>query len=72
MNLNADVIADMFGDLERTIVRNRILDGEPRIDGRDHKTVRPISIRTKFLERTHGSCLFTRGETQAIVVAYFR
>jgi polyribonucleotide nucleotidyltransferase len=67
--LSADAIADMFGELERTTVRNRILDGEPRIDGRDHKTVRPISIRTKFLDRTHGSCLFTRGETQAIVVA---
>ncbi|HAU1153083.1 TPA: polyribonucleotide nucleotidyltransferase [Legionella pneumophila] len=67
--LKADVIANMFGELERSIVRNRILDGEPRIDGRDHRTVRPISIRTKFLERTHGSCLFTRGETQAIVVA---
>ncbi|MBL7481829.1 polyribonucleotide nucleotidyltransferase [Legionella bononiensis] len=67
--LSADVIEEMFGELERTIVRNRILDGEPRIDGRDHKTVRPISIRTKFLDRTHGSCLFTRGETQAIVVA---
>ncbi|MDR3442215.1 MAG: polyribonucleotide nucleotidyltransferase [Legionella sp.] len=65
----ADVIANMFGELERATVRNRILDGEPRIDGRDHKTVRPISIRTKPLERTHGSCLFTRGETQAIVVA---
>ncbi|WP_298627459.1 polyribonucleotide nucleotidyltransferase [uncultured Legionella sp.] len=67
--LSADAIADMFGELERTTVRNRILDGEPRIDGRDHKTVRPIAIRTKFLDRTHGSCLFTRGETQAIVVA---
>lgn len=67
--LSASVIEEMFGDLERTIVRNRILDGEPRIDGRDHKTVRPISVRTKFLDRTHGSCLFTRGETQAIVVA---
>lgn len=66
---NPDVIANMLGDLERLTVRQRILDGEPRIDGRDHKTVRPISIRTKFLERTHGSCLFTRGETQAIVVA---
>ncbi|AMP90709.1 polyribonucleotide nucleotidyltransferase [Legionella pneumophila] len=67
--LKTDVIANMFGELERSIVRNRILEGEPRIDGRDHRTVRPISIRTKFLERTHGSCLFTRGETQAIVVA---
>lgn len=67
--LKSEVISNMFSDLERSIVRNRILDGEPRIDGRDHKTVRPISIRTKFLDRTHGSCLFTRGETQAIVVA---
>jgi polyribonucleotide nucleotidyltransferase len=67
--LKPEIIAGMFGELERSIVRNRILDGEPRIDGRDHKTVRPIAVRTKILERTHGSCLFTRGETQAIVVA---
>lgn len=67
--LNTDVIANLFGDLERATVRNRILNGEPRIDGRDHKTVRPIAVRTKLLDRTHGSCLFTRGETQAIVVA---
>ena len=67
--LKAEQITEMFGNLERSTVRNRILNGEPRIDGRDHKTVRPIAIRTKFLERTHGSCLFTRGETQAIVVA---
>ncbi|CAM2898647.1 polynucleotide phosphorylase [Legionella steigerwaltii] len=67
--LKADVIASMFVEIERATVRNRILDGEPRIDGRDHKTVRPIAIRTKLLERTHGSVLFTRGETQAIVVA---
>ncbi len=67
--LKADVIENILSDLERSTVRNRILDGEPRIDGRDQKTVRPISIRTKFLNRTHGSCLFTRGETQAIVVA---
>lgn len=67
--LDADVIADLFGELERATVRNRILDGEPRIDGRDQKTVRPIAVRTKFLDRTHGSSLFTRGETQAIVVA---
>lgn len=67
--LKPEAISGMFGELERSTVRNRILDGEPRIDGRDHKTVRPIAIRTKFLERTHGSCLFTRGETQAIVVA---
>jgi polyribonucleotide nucleotidyltransferase len=67
--LSADVIGNMFVDLERDIVRSRILNGEPRIDGRDQKTVRPIAVRTKFLERTHGSALFTRGETQAIVVA---
>jgi len=67
--LKSDDIANIFSALESSTVRNRILDGEPRIDGRDHKTVRPISIRTKFLERTHGSALFTRGETQAIVVA---
>ncbi|ARB92472.1 polyribonucleotide nucleotidyltransferase [Legionella longbeachae] len=67
--LNADVISNIFVELESATVRNRILDGEPRIDGRDCKTVRPISIRTKLLERAHGSVLFTRGETQAIVVA---
>ena len=50
-------------------MRNQILSGEPRIDGRDTRTVRPISIRTGVLPRTHGSALFTRGETQAIVVA---
>ncbi|MDI9818919.1 MULTISPECIES: polyribonucleotide nucleotidyltransferase [unclassified Legionella] len=67
--LNIDAVSDMLSALEKSIVRNRILDGEPRIDGRDQKTVRPIAVRTKFLERTHGSALFTRGETQAIVVA---
>ena len=50
------------------MVRNRILSGEPRIDGRDTRTVRPITIRTGVLPRTHGSALFTRGETQALVV----
>jgi polyribonucleotide nucleotidyltransferase len=67
--LKPDNIVDLFNALESSTVRNRVLEGEPRIDGRDHKTVRPISIRTKILERTHGSALFTRGETQAIVVA---
>ena len=56
-------------ELESKIVRNQILTGEPRIDGRDTRTVRPISIRTGVLPRAHGSALFTRGETQAIVVA---
>ncbi|MBB1074671.1 polyribonucleotide nucleotidyltransferase [Rhodoferax sp. 4810] len=54
--------------LEKSIVRGRILRGEPRIDGRDTKTVRPITIRTGVLPRTHGSALFTRGETQALVI----
>ncbi|MGQ9658923.1 MAG: polyribonucleotide nucleotidyltransferase [Thermochromatium sp.] len=54
--------------LESTIVRESILAGKPRIDGRDTKTVRPITIRTGVLPRTHGSALFTRGETQAMVI----
>jgi polyribonucleotide nucleotidyltransferase len=64
----ADVNTILF-DLEAKIVRSQILEGEPRIDGRDTRTVRPISIRTGVLPRTHGSALFTRGETQALVVA---
>jgi polyribonucleotide nucleotidyltransferase len=55
-------------DLKKRIVRGRILAGEPRIDGRDNRTVRPIGVRTGVLPRTHGSALFTRGETQALVV----
>ncbi|WP_353736314.1 polyribonucleotide nucleotidyltransferase [Thauera sp.] len=62
-------IKDIFFNLESGIVRSRILNGEPRIDGRDTRTVRPIEIRTGVLPRTHGSALFTRGETQALVVA---
>ena len=62
-------IGNLLFELESKIVRNQILDGEPRIDGRDTRTVRPISIRTGVLPRTHGSALFTRGETQALVVA---
>ncbi len=54
--------------LESDIVRQRILNGEPRIDGRDCKTVRPITVKVGVLPRTHGSALFTRGETQALVV----
>ncbi|MCP4408456.1 MAG: polyribonucleotide nucleotidyltransferase, partial [Gammaproteobacteria bacterium] len=61
-------IQGAFSKLEKRIVRSRILAGERRIDGRDKKTVRPITIRTGTLPRTHGSVLFTRGETQAIVV----
>jgi len=62
-------VGGILFDLEAKIVRSQILDGEPRIDGRDTRTVRPISIRTGVLPRTHGSALFTRGETQALVVA---
>lgn len=62
-------VKEALATLEKNIVRGRILKGEPRIDGRDQQTVRPISIRTGLLERTHGSVLFTRGETQAIVVS---
>ena len=61
-------IKSAIKDVEKDIVRSRILQGEPRIDGRDTRTVRPINIRVGLLPRTHGSALFTRGETQALVV----
>jgi polyribonucleotide nucleotidyltransferase len=64
----AEQVGTEFFNLEYRLVRERILDGHPRIDGRDTKTVRPIQIRTGVLARTHGSALFTRGETQALVV----
>jgi polyribonucleotide nucleotidyltransferase len=64
----ADEVGKEFANLEYKIVRDRVLANQPRIDGRDTKTVRPISIRTGVLPRTHGSALFTRGETQALVV----
>ena len=64
----ARAVGNMVFDLEAKIVRQQILGGEPRIDGRDTRTVRPITIRTGVLPRTHGSALFTRGETQALVV----
>ncbi|MDR0529186.1 MAG: polyribonucleotide nucleotidyltransferase [Zoogloeaceae bacterium] len=63
------VVSDLFFNLEASIVRGRVLSGAPRIDGRDTRTVRPIRIRHGVLPRTHGSALFTRGETQALVVA---
>jgi polyribonucleotide nucleotidyltransferase len=66
---SADQVGAEFFNLEYRLVRARILDGHPRIDGRDTKTVRGINIRTGVLARTHGSALFTRGETQALVVA---
>ncbi|NLX17018.1 MAG: polyribonucleotide nucleotidyltransferase, partial [Ramlibacter sp.] len=62
-------LENLLFDIEARIVRGQILSGEPRIDGRDTRTVRPIEIRTGLLPRTHGSALFTRGETQALVVA---
>jgi polyribonucleotide nucleotidyltransferase len=61
-------VAAAIAKLEKQTVRSRILAGEPRIDGRDTRSVRPITIRTGVLPRTHGSALFTRGETQALVV----
>ena len=64
----ADQVDDQLYKLESNIVRERILSGEPRIDGRDSTTVRPITIKVGLLPRTHGSALFTRGETQALVV----
>jgi len=67
--VSSNVIKTMFGDLEARIVRGQILRGEPRIDGRDTRTVRPITVRVGVLPRVHGSALFTRGETQALVVA---
>ena len=65
---NSEIISKVFDNLKKDIVRERILSGEKRIDGRDSNTVRPISIQTGVLPRTHGSALFTRGETQALVV----
>jgi len=65
---DANEVGNMLFELQSRIVRSQILAGEPRIDGRDTRTVRPISIRTGVLPRAHGSALFTRGETQALVI----
>jgi polyribonucleotide nucleotidyltransferase len=65
--LNVNEVKEIFFNTESKIVRSQILDGEPRIDGRDTRTVRPITVRVGVLPRTHGSALFTRGETQALV-----
>ncbi|MBI5170425.1 MAG: polyribonucleotide nucleotidyltransferase [Candidatus Eisenbacteria bacterium] len=65
----ADKIGKLLHDVERDVLRNMILDKGVRSDGRDCDTIRPISIEVGMLPRTHGSCLFTRGETQALVVA---
>ncbi len=66
---DSNLVGNTVFDLEAKIVRSQILNGEPRIDGRDTRTVRPIVIRNGVLPRTHGSALFTRGETQALVIA---
>ena len=71
--LSSDTVAagevqNVFGSLEKKLVRGRIIEGKPRIDGRDNHTVRPINVQVGVLGRTHGSALFTRGETQALVV----
>ncbi|WP_420389554.1 polyribonucleotide nucleotidyltransferase [Marinobacter sp.] len=62
-----DEVKKYFAKVEKTIVRQQVIDGKPRIDGRDNKTVRPIEVEVGVLPSTHGSALFTRGETQAIV-----
>ncbi|WP_239373053.1 polyribonucleotide nucleotidyltransferase [Snodgrassella gandavensis] len=67
--LLANQIRGIFKDLEKEVVRGQILEGQPRIDGRDTRTVRPIDIQTGVLPRTHGSALFTRGETQSLATA---
>lgn len=67
-NWSGDQVYAAIDKLKKKIVRGRILDGQPRIDGRDTQTVRPIWVRTGVLPRTHGSALFTRGETQAMVI----
>ncbi|MBP9894823.1 MAG: polyribonucleotide nucleotidyltransferase, partial [Giesbergeria sp.] len=69
VEFDAVKVEGMLFDIEAKIVRSQILSGEPRIDGRDTRTVRPIEISTSVLPRTHGSALFTRGETQALVVS---
>ena len=67
-NPDVKAVKGIIKDIEKKVVRARILAGQPRIDGRDRETVRPIQIECGILPRTHGSALFTRGETQAIVV----
>nr|WP_206022784.1 polyribonucleotide nucleotidyltransferase [Halomonas bachuensis] len=66
---DADEVKGAFAGLEKKVVRSRVVKGEPRIDGRDQKTVRPLAIEVGSLPKTHGSAIFTRGETQAIVIA---
>ncbi|MAW27889.1 MAG: polyribonucleotide nucleotidyltransferase [Gammaproteobacteria bacterium] len=68
-DIDQDAVSGAFGSLEKNIVRRRIIDGQPRIDGRDNKTVRQIDVEVGVLNMAHGSALFTRGETQALVTA---
>jgi len=65
---NAEAVGELFSKVEKNVVRSRVIQGLPRIDGRDQKTVRPINCDVGMLKRAHGSAVFTRGETQAIVV----
>ncbi|WP_442976036.1 polyribonucleotide nucleotidyltransferase [Rouxiella sp. T17] len=67
--LDAGEISDLLGAIEKNVVRSRVLSGAPRIDGREKDTIRALDVRTGVLPRTHGSSLFTRGETQALVTA---
>ncbi len=67
--VTAEDVKKQFAKLEKNLVRSRVVAGEPRIDGRDSKTVRPIEVEVGVLPKAHGSALFTRGETQALVVA---
>ena len=64
-----EAVGEVFSKVEKDLVRRRVLNGEPRIDGRDLRSVRPISVEVGLLPRAHGSALFTRGETQAVVTA---
>ena len=65
--VTTEAVSELFAKLQKDIVRGRILDSQPRIDGRDNYTVRGLDVQTNVLQRTHGSALFTRGETQALV-----
>ncbi|NLS43112.1 polyribonucleotide nucleotidyltransferase [BEV proteobacterium] len=68
-SLDANEIQDILGSIEKNVVRSRVLRGEPRIDGREKDMIRALDVLTGVLPRTHGSALFTRGETQALVTA---
>lgn len=68
-NVDVAEVADILANLEKQVVRSRVIRGEPRIDGREKDMVRALDVRTSVLPRTHGSALFTRGETQALVTA---